>query len=528
MLSRGGVDQSIYRYVPCVRTDNQQWTQPTTLDTAKPRGRMSANRSSVRSRRRSPTKAILNGNNDDCHADDRLSHKAPVRRRRDQTSAVVLAAAALVGGGVLGCLGLILMMSGRLSRYMYDPSSLNDRVRSKNGSAGRVPTAKAITDMHGQVGYAIRPHMLQLIDDNSNHFSARALPRQSKYESTVTDLEVKSPWRVLTSAERRKQSNKYRDDYIKDGVEEPCVHQYSWQTSSLPTCNLVHEGNWGDEDALEPPKRVNHGGWVEIWKLPEWDGNPIALKSKLYDVDFTKRNFDRYRRDAVCLERLSPSPLILDIYSFCGVTAFIQYCAKGDLDRAIRKRGENWTSAKKVQIAIQVMDALATVHNVDREGRASFAHSDITTDQYLSVGDDNFILNDFNRMRAIGWDKAKDEACGFTISNNPGNWRSPEEYRYDSETEKVDIYSAGNVLYQVLTLQEPFELEGFSEKQVHKAVMEGDRPHISQSLYRDSDDPKIQALVRAIDLCWKQDPRERPTAREVVDLLQSALGNSPP
>ena len=489
---------------------------------------MSANGSSVRSRRRSPSKAILNGNNDDCPADDRLSpHKAPVRRRRDQTSAVVLAAA-LVGGGVLGCLGLTLMMSGRLSQYIYDPPSQNDRVRPKNGKAGRVPTAKAITDMHGQVGYAIRPHMLQLIHDHSNQFSVKALPRQSKYEPTVTDLEVESPWRVLTSAERRKQSKKYRADYIKDGVEAPCVHQYSWQTSSLPTCNLVHEGNWADEDASEPPKRVNHGGWVEIWKLPEWDGNPIALKSKLYDVDFTKRNFDRYRRDAVCLERLSPSPLILDIYSFCGVTAFIQYCAKGDLDRAIRKRGKNWTASKKVQIAIQVMDALATVHNVDREGRASFAHTDITTDQYLSVGDDNFILNDFNRMRAIGWDKAKDESCGFTISNNPGNWRSPEEYRYDPETEKVDIYSAGNIMYQVLTLQEPFELEGWSEKQVHKAVMNGDRPHISHSLYRDSDDPKIQALVRAIDLCWKQDPRERPTAREVVDLLQSALDNSPP
>lgn len=370
--------------------------------------------------------------------------------------------------------------------------------------------------------------MLQLIHDNSNQFSVKALPKQSKYVPTVPDFEMKSPWRVLTSAERRKQSKKYRADYIKDGVEAPCVHQYSWQTSSLPTCNLVHEGNWADEDASEPPKRVNHGGWVEIWKLPEWDGNPIALKSKLYDVDFTKRNFDRYRRDAVCLERLSPSPLILDIYSFCGVTAFIQYCAKGDLDRAIRKRGKNWTASKKVQIAIQVMDALATVHNVDREGRASFAHTDITTDQYLSIGDDNFILNDFNRMRAIGWDKAKDESCGFTISNNPGNWRSPEEYRYDPETEKVDIYSAGNILYQVLTLQEPFELEGWSEKQVHKAVMKGDRPHISHSMYRDSDDPKIQALVRAIDLCWKQDPRERPTAREVVDLLQSALDNSPP
>jgi len=440
----------------------------------------------------------------------------------------VVLAAALVGGGAMGSLGLTMMMSGQLYRHAQarHPLSRIDRPRPNNRVGSVPPTARAITDMT-LVGYSTRPSMLRLINRNSSPLEAKPLPRQDRYEPVVADLNVESPWRVLSSAERRKQSQRYRKDYIKDGVEEPCVHQYSWQTSSLPTCNLVHEGDWADQDASEPPKRVNHGGWVEIWKLHEYDGSPIALKSKLYDVDFTKRNFDRYRRDAVCLERLSPSPLILDIYSFCGVTAFIQYCAMGDLDRAIRKKGKNWTPSKKLQIAIQVMEAIAAVHNVDREGRASFAHTDITTDQFLSVGDDNFRLNDFNRMRAIGWDNDKDQACGFTISKNPGNWRSPEEYRYDPETEKVDIYSAGNVLYQVLTLQEPFELEGWSEDEVSTAIMEGKRPHISHSMYRDSNDPIINALVRAIDMCWLQDPQQRPKAREIAVLLQSALDDSP-
>jgi len=500
----------------------------------------STNGPSVRSRRRSPTKVILaaGGNNGDCSA-ARSTRKTPARRRRDPFEVL---AAVLLGGGALGCclgLTMIVRLSRRLSRPYQAPSrhdhkrpnityvNVNDDVvpssqAISNTKAEVVPSSKARSDIMTQVGYLKRPQMLQL-NHNSHLLEAKALPRRAQYESAVADISVELPWRVFTSAERRKQSKMYRKDNIKDGVVEPCVHQYEWQTSSLPTCNLVHEGDWADRDASELPKRVNHGGWVEIWKLPEYNGTPIALKSKLYDVEWTKRNFDRYRRDAVCLERLSSSPLILDIYSFCGVTAFIQYCAMGDLDRAIQKNGERWSSSKKLQIAIQVMEAIATVHNVDREGRASFAHTDITTDQYLNVGEDNFILNDFNRMRGIGWDKEKDKACGFTISNNPGNWRSPEEYNYESETEKVDVYSAGNVLYEMLTSHEPFELEGWKEKKVHTRVMEGARPHISQSTYRSSNDPKIKTLVRAIDMCWEQDPRERPTAREVVELLRSAL-----
>ena len=341
---------------------------------------------SVRSRRRPPTKGILpigGDNNDDCSA-IRSHHKIHVRRR-DPTLAL---AAALVGGGIMGCLGLTMLIGGRLSGgYLYYQSP------SRNGS--RRSNTKAV-DMT-QVGYSMRPYILQL-NHNSHLLEATALPRRAQYESVVADLSVESPWRVFTSAERKKQSKKYQKDSINDGVEEPCVHQYEWQTASLPTCNLVHEGNWAERDAWELPKRVNRGGWVEIWKLPEYDGRPVALKSKLYDVEWTKRNFDRYRRDAVCLEKLSSSPLILDIYSFCGVTAFMQYCAQGDLGRAIRKRGTSWTSSKKLQIAIQVMEAIAAVHNVDREGRASIAHTDISTDQFLNVGEDNFILNDFNRM----------------------------------------------------------------------------------------------------------------------------------
>ena len=40
--------------------------------------------------------------------------------------------------------------------------------------------------------------------------------------------------------------------------------------------------------------------------------------------------------------------------------------------------------------------------------------------------------------------------CGFTVDSNPSVYRSPEEYSYKEETEKIDIFSMGNIFYTLL------------------------------------------------------------------------------
>jgi len=41
--------------------------------------------------------------------------------------------------------------------------------------------------------------------------------------------------------------------------------------------------------------------------------------------------------------------------------------------------------------------------------------------------------------------------------------------------------------------------------------------------FLNSTDPAIRAMVRAIRSCWKQNPFEPPTSREVADLLAQQL-----
>jgi hypothetical protein len=86
------------------------------------------------------------------------------------------------------------------------------------------------------------------------------------------------------------------------------------------------------------------------------------------------------------------------------------------------------------ETATQAAIALAAVHNIDQEGYPSLAHTDISPAQYIKVSD-VYKLNDFNRARFIAYDG--NDACSFNVGSNPGRNRSPEEYNYQPQTEKV-------------------------------------------------------------------------------------------
>ena len=89
-----------------------------------------------------------------------------------------------------------------------------------------------------------------------------------------------------------------------------------------------------------------------------------------------------------------------------------------------------------LEIAVQAAMGLAAVHNFDKEGRPSVAHTDISPGQFVRVGD-IFKLNDFNRARFLMTNVTDGGVCTFEVGNNPGKNRSPEEYAYYPETEKV-------------------------------------------------------------------------------------------
>lgn len=351
----------------------------------------------------------------------------------------------------------------------------------------------------------------------------------------LTEQEVSAQERILDSDEYSKRPEPM--------YTEECEPQYDWMTKVYPVCNMLHELDMTDivlpknvalsrgaTDDMEKFRFVASGGYRDVYMFRDHNWDKLALKTLKTTRDFEERHYDRHRRDAIAADRLASVPTSVDIYGYCGQSAVYEFAEGGNLRDAINKHiirvkdnpNVGWNSTKKLQVAYMVASSIADLHNVDKEGRASIVHTDISNDQFISIkGDGYFQLNDFNRARFLKRNiDDKSSNCPFFVKSNKGKFRSPEEYLYLGETEAVDTYSMGNIFFVLLTGTYPFP--NLTKKEVKKAVGNGERPSFSERLLNNPD-VNEQALIDAARMCWVHDPRERASAREVQLFLQSKI-----
>ena len=66
----------------------------------------------------------------------------------------------------------------------------------------------------------------------------------------------------------------------------------------------------------------------------------------------------------------------------------------------------------------------------------------------------------------------------------------------------------------------PFE--GVKEKEAIQMVKDGERPKIPKEALK-SDDIAIKTIVSVIKKCWKQNPKDRPSASSVRDKFKQVM-----
>ena len=315
-------------------------------------------------------------------------------------------------------------------------------------------------------------------------------------------------------------------------VPENCEPQYDWQNATLPTCNIIHEQDVAEQLTTTSNMEASllaGGGYRNVWMIrngthlaPGQQEPPVAFKTLLFERDWYEVQFERHDLDAMASAVFQGSPYILNMYGHCGTSGAYEFASGGHLRDFIAEWGSQFTPEIKMELAYNVMAAIADLHNYVKEGMPWIAHTDIFPDQFVRMGArGKFKLNDFNRARWLHKNRETNETCGFTFPRNRGKFRSPEEYAYQPETEKVDIFSAGNVLYVLLTGGEyPFAKR--SRDTVKKVLARGQHQKIPD-IYKESQHPLERALVDAIHMCWIHDPNRRATAREVEQFLSNVI-----
>ncbi|KAI4376714.1 hypothetical protein MLD38_014444 [Melastoma candidum] len=272
---------------------------------------------------------------------------------------------------------------------------------------------------------------------------------------------------------------------------------------------------------LEELRELGSGTYGTVYH-GKWRGTDVAIK-RINDRCFSGKpsEQDRMRNDfwneAINLADLH-HPNVVAFYgivldgpggSFATVT---EYMVNGSLRTALQKNEKNLDERKRLLIAMNVAFGMEYLHG------KSIVHFDLKSDNLLVN------LRDTHRpickVGDLGLSKVK---CQTLISGGVRGtlpWMAPELLNGSSSlvSEKVDVFSFGIVMWELLTGDEPYADLHYG------AIIGGIVSNTLRPPVPDSCDPKWRSLM---ERCWSSEPSERPNFTEIADALRSLATKNP-
>ena len=314
--------------------------------------------------------------------------------------------------------------------------------------------------------------------------------------------------------------NRHREKNSKE--DTGCSFISEWQSlPPHPTCNTLHEVGF-HITLKENPIRyrlefLDEGGYKQVWLPLMENGDPASFVYKTSDIGHVGHDGDQ--TDAKIMDLNTASNYVLDIYTYCGSSNLVQL-GTGTLGRWIKEKRKTAKPIELLRIANTLAQAVKDIHLYDPVSNLpTVAHADIKASQFLEVSPGNFRLNDFNRAELLTSKDSK-TVCPFYmpgVVHQGSKMRSPEEYLENApQTDKIDVFSLGSLLYHLLVGENPFADVGF--KKAKQNILDGIQPKIENYT-----DPSLVVIAEAIQMCRQTDPKDRPQSREIADFLQQSL-----
>jgi len=236
----------------------------------------------------------------------------------------------------------------------------------------------------------------------------------------------------------------------------------------------------------------------------------IILKSAGLDPETERAFAARFSQEAKAVARLN-HPHIVQVYDF-GVESEVAYLVMEHIEgrelRSFFDAKEMFPPEETVRIMSQLLDALEFAH------QAGVIHRDIKPANVMLDAQRRVKLADFGVARV----QESERSTAGTMVGTPA-FMSPEQIQGGKIDRRTDIFSAGVVLYQLLTGEQPFKGEGAWT--VAKQIMQDDPPPPSSVVLN-----VATAFDAVVHKALAKTPAQRfATAGDFAAALRGALTN---
>ncbi|KAK4757577.1 hypothetical protein SAY87_018878 [Trapa incisa] len=272
---------------------------------------------------------------------------------------------------------------------------------------------------------------------------------------------------------------------------------------------------------LEELRELGSGTYGTVYH-GKWRGSDVAIK-RINDRCFTGKASEQERmrydfwNEAIKLADLH-HPNVVAFYGVVldgpggSVATVTEYMVNGSLRTALQKSERNLDKRKRLLIAMDVAFGMEYLHG------KNIVHFDLKSDNLLVN------LRDPHRpickVGDLGLSKVK---CQTLISGGVRGtlpWMAPELLNGSSSlvSEKVDVFSFGIVMWELLTGEEPYA-------DLHYGAIIGGivsntlRPPVPETC-----DSEWKSLM---ERCWSSEPSERPSFTEIANQLRSMSTRAP-
>ena len=226
----------------------------------------------------------------------------------------------------------------------------------------------------------------------------------------------------------------------------------------------------------------------------------------------------RFRREALTLAKLNHPNIVTisDFGEFQNKPYIVMDYIRGETLSEKIKRREPLTIPKKLQMMRELGAGLAHVHE---EG---IIHRDIKPAN-LIIDQHGFLkILDFGIARVAEGNKTLIGAPVTQINMQIGTpgYMSPEQIEGGVLDGRSDVFAAGVVFYELLSLRAPFS--GGSTHEIEVKVLQADPPPL-RSLVADLDPAIVSVVAQALE----RDRDKRPTAKEFEEAVAYLVSRLP-